>query len=210
MAETEIDSLIEAAVFEERGWDKTAATAKARLLLEARRRAAARFGGVLPRDTKIGGVPAQNRDTPLTRFINGEGIDYNNRMTPDSLYSQLRLFFRGFGMAETEIDSLIEAAVFEERGWEETAATAKARLLLEARRRAAARFGGVLPQGTKIGGVPVQYRNSLLTRFINGENVKYNEVFYQQIRSFLIGTGLPSTEVDTIIQEANQEISRCP
>jgi len=210
MAETKIDSLIEAAVFEERGWDKTAATAKARLLLEVRRRVALRFGGVLPNDTKIDGVKTQVKGSTLTRFINGEGIDYNNRMTPDSLYSQLRLFFRGFGMAETEIDSLIEAAVFEERGWEETAATAKARLLLEARRRAAARFGGVLPQGTKIGGVPAQHRNSLLTRFINGENVKYNEVFYQQIRSFLIGTGLPSTEVDTIIQEANQEISRCP
>jgi len=114
------------------------------------------------------------------------------------------------GIAASQELEKLTTHVFKKMGWNKTAATAKARLLLEVRRRVALRFGGVLPTDTKIDGVHVQARGSTLTRFINGEDVKYNEAFYQQIRIFLIGTGVSSTEVDEIIQAAKQEISRCP
>ncbi|MFH0798669.1 MAG: hypothetical protein V2A66_00620, partial [Pseudomonadota bacterium] len=181
-----IGRLIAAAVFEERGWANAAATAGERLLLEARRRVALKFGGVLPANTGIDGVAQQSDRRPLTLWLTGKGIAYSSKLTETILYAQVRALLKGLGADDERIDQLIEAAVFEERGWTDAAATAAEWLLLETRRRVALKFGGALPNDAGIEGVSRQSRNkAALTRWLSGKDVELSENLRRQIRALL-------------------------
>lgn len=199
----ETHSWIEDTVFFEQGWSREAQGPQERLLLEARRGVAERFGGILPRRTGIDGLPIQSADSLLTQWLDGEPVDYS----PQSLYSQVRALLIGLGEDPRQIDSWIEAAVFADRGWSQTAGNAQERLLLETRRRVAGRFGGVLPADTGIAGLPKQTREAFLARWLSGERVEYSrsaspQIFYFQVRALLTGMGEDPQQVVSWIEAA--------
>ena len=104
----EVNRWTEAAIFHQRGWRRDADNPSQRLLLEGRRRVAFRFGGALPGDTGIEGVPTQGRSATLTRWLKGEEIQFGKGLTSPSFYNQIRAFFTHENyMTHEEVDRLI-------------------------------------------------------------------------------------------------------
>jgi hypothetical protein len=136
MEEGETDRLIRDAVFEEQIWPPKANTAPEKLLLQAREALAMKFGGVLPVLHGLPGVFPNSFKAPLSRWLKGEQNGEAARY-PAVFYSQVRHFLLGLGKTPQEADSLIIAAIFEERGWKTQATTEADRLLLKAREKIA-------------------------------------------------------------------------
>jgi len=202
----EVSTWIESAIFSERSWSTQAVNAQERLLLEARRRVAQRFGGVLPMKTELEGVSAQDRHSPLARWLQGEQVEYSRRFTSQVLYLRIRSLLLGLGAEPQAVSSWLEDAIFAERGWSLHATNAQDRLLLEARRRVAERFGGALPSHPEIEGVPGQSPNAPLTRWLSGSPVHLTDSLSSQIWALLSHEGHMSTEViDSLISEASAE-----
>ncbi|MFO1519382.1 MAG: hypothetical protein U1F57_06960 [bacterium] len=209
VSEGETDEKIEAAIFEERGWKREAATAQEGLLLLVRKKVSQRFGGVFPRRPGIEGMALQIGNHSFIRWLKGERIDYSKKNILQSLYGQVRAFLKGLGVSEGETDEKIEAAVFEERGWKREAVTAQEELLLLARKKVAQRFGGVLPRHPGIEGVGQQSEKSALTRWLKEKNIKYKagtgsnaQYFYAQVGALLKGLGVSEGETDEKIEAA--------
>jgi len=204
--EEKIERAITEAVFEQRGWGRETKTARERLLLAARKRVAPRFGGVLPAQLGIEGIPVQGPLAYLTRWLAGDDITALNRYFPHEFYSQVRIFLRELGVREGEADRLVREAVFEEQNWRQKAGTAPERLLLKAREGLALKFGGVLPV---LHGLPEVFPNnskSPLTRWLKGEQngvaARYPAIFYSQVRHLLHGLGTSPEEIDSLILAA--------
>jgi superfamily II DNA or RNA helicase len=205
--DTEIEEKIKDAIFEERGWGQEAKTAQDELLLKARKGVARHFGGALLKDSGIPGVASQGEGSFLTRWLRGEQIKYGKGSSPQVSYDQIRALLKGFGVSKKEIEAKIEAAIFEERGWERKAETKREELLLLARQRVARHFGGTLPQNIKMEGIPSQLERSPLTRWLKGEKMEYGpgfsvQDFYEQIRILLKGLGAPEKEIEKKIEAA--------
>ncbi len=202
--ETQALSLIEAAIFEAHpNWPRQATNAREQLLLVARKRAAQKFGGELPWD--IGeNLPKQKPHSTLTRWIKGEEIKLGIGLSPLEFYSQVRELLKVTGMAEKEIDILIERAVFEDHpDWPTQANNAQERLMLAVRRVLAIKFGGVLPR--EIAGLPKQGPKSALTRWFNRET-DLRSAPTDQIYSSLTYEGCFSPEIARrLIDEALAE-----
>lgn len=205
MDEKMADSLIRAAVFEQNKWERVEDSASARLLFETRCLVAKTFGGVLPDKTGIEGIPVHIGKTSVGRWLNGEKI------TIEKFYTQLKVFLIGLGMDGERADSLIEAAVFEQSGWESNADSGYTNLRLKARRYVVKKFGGKLPGDVGIEGVPFQSEEAVLTRWLAGKEIEFGgrnispSNFYQQIYALLIGLGLPALEATFLIQAAREE-----
>ncbi|OGQ04685.1 MAG: hypothetical protein A2979_02485 [Deltaproteobacteria bacterium RIFCSPLOWO2_01_FULL_45_74] len=200
----EVEEWIVGAVFESQGWNTSAKTAQEQLLLEARRAVALKFGGVLPRNPGLDGVLMQEARSYLTRWLKGEGVRFSKGHTADNFYNQVRSLLVGLGRKAQEVDDWIVDAVFESQGWSLSTKTAKERLLLEARRAVALKFSGVLPRKTELDGVLQQDDRSPLTRWLQGEEIRFStrhtaDHFYAQVRSLLVGLG-KGDQADPLIQ----------
>ncbi|MFH1653930.1 MAG: hypothetical protein ABIE74_07715, partial [Pseudomonadota bacterium] len=223
LTKDDVDALIMDAIFEEKeSWDKNPKTLQAKLLYEARRIVAIRYGGFLPDTPKdhagkqIKGIPRQTKIATLRRWIDGEEIKYGVGLASNEFYGQVRVLLeKGGGLAKDDVDALIMDAIFEEmENWDKNPKTSQARLLYEARRIVAIRFGGILPSfpkdyaGKQIKGISIQNVQTPLKRWIAGEEVKCGrglpfEIFYGHIRAFLEkGGGLTRDHVDDLIMDA--------
>lgn len=204
---SEIGEKIEAAIFEEQGWSMEASTKQEELLLLAREKVAQVFGGHLPNNTGIKGLPPQGaRAASLTRWLHGEKIVNSTGTTPQSLYEQIKKLLEGLGLDSSDIDGKLEAAIFEEQGWPMEASNKQEALLLLTRKKVAQHYRGRLPQQPGISGVSLQGPKSILTRWLNGEEIQYGrftpKAFYDQIQILLEGLGLGSGEANNMIEEA--------
>ncbi|OGQ05483.1 MAG: hypothetical protein A3F82_00245 [Deltaproteobacteria bacterium RIFCSPLOWO2_12_FULL_44_12] len=208
----EVDFLVLNAVFEQEGWERTAETAQEKLLLAARELMALEFGGRFPGERMgIDGVSSQYAGRPLTRWLHGEKIIFKRgSIVAKSFYSQVKSLLLGLGRDRSEVDELIEAAIFEENGWErKDPSNARERLLLEARRSVTRNFGGKLPTLTNIKGISLQEKDTALTLWLNGKKVQHNYVLFTQIRALLIHEGfITPHEADRLIQEAQAETTK--
>jgi hypothetical protein len=139
----------------------------------------------------------------ITRWLKGKKLDYGKGA--QRFYNQVRALLKGLGISEKEIDEKIEAAVFEERGWEGEVKTRQEELLLTARKRVAQRFGGVLPQDTGIPGVSRQGERCALTSWIKEEKMDLDENLLPQVRALLIHEDFMSPEAaDQLITDAKK------
>jgi superfamily II DNA or RNA helicase len=203
--ESEINSKIEAAIFEEQGWKGEAVTAQDELLLLFRKHIARVFGGALPKNTGIEGIAFQTKYAPLRLWLRGEKKNYTATNAPQYFYGQVRTLLNGMGVLENIVKEKVNAAIFEERGWKQKAETAQDKLLLLVRQEVAQRFGGLLPGDTGIEGVSWQTKKTPLARWLSGEKIKYSganspKYFYDQIRVLLKGLGVSLKEIESNIE----------
>ncbi len=116
-----IENLVVAAVTEDQGWRDNLSTVAGRLLALARRHVALRFGGKLPVETGLPGVPqqygayhARGRDyeaAPLTRWLSGETIVFSRGLTQREFYRQVRALLEGLGVEVAVIDRHLSGIV---------------------------------------------------------------------------------------------------
>ncbi|MFH1654113.1 MAG: hypothetical protein ABIE74_08665, partial [Pseudomonadota bacterium] len=109
-----------------------------------------------------------------------------------------------------DVDKLTIKTVFEKKGWDKYPRPAQERLLYKSRHVIATKFGGALPTLLKIDGkriveIPMQISTSKLTRWINGERVRFRKgasahSFYTQVMALLEKVGnIEKAEVDKLI-----------
>lgn len=207
MPEAELESAIEAMVFERRAWPTRASSSGEALLLEARRLVARRFGGFLPNDHGIDGIPKQNSFNLLSQWLEGKVGRLPGNQSSKGFYFQVRALLEGLGMPSSRADRLISEDVFERNGWPLNADTAAERLRLATRKYVALNLGGVIPEETGLPGVPTQVKMSTLTRWLQGEAIEFNNGkstpyrLYSQVRALLQGLGAPTKEVDVWIRD---------
>jgi hypothetical protein len=206
-AAEDVDRWIQETVFEEQGWGRGDSTARERLVLSARERVALRFGGILPSDPGIEGVPSQGLISPLSVWLREGQFQFRGPFAPVEFYAQVKALLRGLGVEEKEGEGLLEDAIFEEQGWSHEVGSAQERLLLVARRGVASRFGGIFPTFAGIEGVPTQNQKSALYRWLEGERMQFFGYFspanfYSQVIFLLRGLGAEETKVRFLITEA--------
>ncbi|MCC6273415.1 MAG: DEAD/DEAH box helicase family protein, partial [Deltaproteobacteria bacterium] len=125
-----VEAHIQDAVFAERGWAAVATTPQEQLRLLARRGVAEAFGGVLPSRPGIEGVPVQNSDASLGRWLVGDEIVFSSMLPAQTFYSQVRALLGGLGIPSETVEAHIQDAVFAERGWAAVATTPQEQLRL--------------------------------------------------------------------------------
>jgi hypothetical protein len=202
--ESEVEARIEATVFAERGWPQNASTPQETLRLMARRVVAKNFGGALPQRPKLG-LPSQDKNVPLTRWLRGEDLEYSSSLTPQSFFDQARKLLLGLGEEPGKVEASIEAAVFAERRWPHEASTASETLRLAVRRAVARKFGGTLPSGVHPD-LPQQGQRAGLSLWLNGEQPNLKPSLLPQIRILLREVvGLKETEAEALLQSALNE-----
>lgn len=108
-----INELITEAIFAEREWPYGAKNNRERPLFEARKLIAIQFNGALRFQLK--GIPAQNKDSTLRRWIGGKVIQFNHKLTPAKFYSQVYdLLVTTLKMEPEKATRLIIDAIIEE------------------------------------------------------------------------------------------------
>ncbi|MBI4124625.1 MAG: hypothetical protein HY466_01665 [Deltaproteobacteria bacterium] len=207
MPKREIEMLVKEAVFEERGWAAETETAQEKLLLAAREGVALTFGGRLPIISKMEGIPNQNEPSSLTRWLKGEKITFSTKLSAPEFYRQVMVLLLAVGVERERALTLIANAVFEQQGWTNGAQNPSERLLLEARKLAALRFGGRLPFFTGLKGIPVQGESGPLSRWLEDGRIVIRRQFpahrfYAEVSHFLIELGVEPKIARQLILDA--------
>jgi len=210
------DLKIQEAVFEERGWEERGWPAEVRdgsdgmqvLLWEVRRDLARNSGGRLLIDHGIPNVPRQPDSAALTTWLRTGDVAFGQRLTRKEFFHQISSLLLFFGRTRDAAARLIERGVFSAEGWPGKAGTAREALLLAAQKLVAVHFGGRLPIDHGIAGVKDQQSDRApITLWLRGEKIAYSRklpphLFYNQVRSLLVGLGMAVEEANRLIQKA--------
>lgn len=101
-------------------WPQEPADEGEALRYHARELVARRYGGMLPHDPGMVGVPSQDAASSLTRWLAGDPMRYSQSLPPSVWYAHVRALLLGLGEPSAEVETLITAAIFAERGWPST------------------------------------------------------------------------------------------
>ena len=202
-----VNTLIVDAVFEQEGWDRKNDTPGEKLLLTAREAMASRFGGRLPTHAGIEGVPNNTPKLSLTRWMQGEKIEFTRNLTESNFYHQVRSLMVGLGVDKKRADELIVDVVFEQEDWPWRTDTAQQRLLLAARQSVALKFGGRIPRTSDIEGIARQTSEGFcLSLWLKSGEIKRRGYLFPQVRALLLHENyMAPEEADRLIAEASRE-----
>lgn len=184
------------------GWPEDAETAEEELLSFVREGVFARYAGILPRTAadRVRGLPNQNNQALLSRWIAGEEIADRSKHTAEhTLFQQIRVLLEGLSVNEERERELIVNAVFERRereGWVQEEENVRERVRRKIREEVAWKWGGRILAQPKISGLPkIVYRDAPIRLWFEGKEVEMTKALIAQIRSLVTYFGIDE-EID--------------